>query len=158
MAACLVPVVPKSWLKLAKYAAVSLVATGTSLTILAVLVGVFDLPSVWSNVVATAVGTFPSFELNRRWVWSQGRSKPTLRQIVPFCTLSFTGLAASSIAVHFASDLTVASSHLLHLAAVEGANIATFGVLWVVQYAVCNRVLFSQRSNRTGGGADLRIS
>ena len=157
MAACLVRIVPKSWLKLVKYASVSLIATGTSLTILAVLVGMFDLPSVWSNMVATAVGTIPSFELNRRWVWALGGSKPTLRQVVPFCALSFIGLAASSIAVHFASDWTVASSHLVHTAAVESANIATFGVLWVVQYAVCNRVLFAQRSNRTAA-ADLRIS
>jgi putative flippase GtrA len=158
MAACLARVVPRSWLKLVKYASVSLIATGTSLTILAALVGIFDLPSVWSNVVATAVGTFPSFELNRRWVWSLGGSKPTLRQIVPFSALSFTGLAASSIAVHFASNWTMASSHMMHTAAVEGANIATFGALWLVQYAVCNRLLFAQRSNRVAAGTDLRIS
>jgi hypothetical protein len=77
---------------------------------------------------------------------------------VPFCALSFTGLAASSIAVHFASDWTMASSHLMHTAAVEGANIATFGALWLVQYAVCNRLLFAQRPNRVARGTDLRIS
>ena len=113
--------------------------------------GVFDLPSVGSNVVATACGHYSVLRTvpPPPGYGALGGSKPTLRQVVPFCALSFTGLAASSIAVHLASDWTVASSHLVHTAAVESANIATFGVLWVVQYAVCNRVLFAQRSNRT---------
>lgn len=32
----------------------TVIATGTSLVILGVMVGVFDVPSVWSNLVATA--------------------------------------------------------------------------------------------------------
>ncbi len=134
-------------LKLAKYASVSVIATTTSLMILGVMVGLFDLPSVWSNVVATAVGTVPSFELNRRWVWSQHGHQQLLRQVVPFCALSLGGLVLSSLAVHLASDWTAASSHLLHTASVEGANVGTFGALWVVQYILCNKVLFAQSSN-----------
>ena len=53
-------------LKLAKYASVSVITTGRSLMMLGVMVGLLDLPIVWSNVVATAVATVPSFELKRR--------------------------------------------------------------------------------------------
>ncbi|HEY0398177.1 MAG TPA: bifunctional glycosyltransferase family 2/GtrA family protein, partial [Acidimicrobiia bacterium] len=54
--------------KLLRYATVSAVATITSLTVLGVLVATGTLSAGWANVVATAVGTIPSFELNRRWV------------------------------------------------------------------------------------------
>ena len=54
--------------KLLRYAAVSAVSTATSLTVLALLVGVVNAPAGWANVAATAIGTVPSFELNRRWV------------------------------------------------------------------------------------------
>ena len=57
----------------AKYALVSVVATLTSLTTLGLLVGLGGWSSVWANVLATSVGTVPSFELNRRWVWSPAR-------------------------------------------------------------------------------------
>ena len=136
----------RSVLKWARYVSVSVIATGTSLVVLGVMVGVFHVSSVWSNVVATAVGTVPSFELNRRWVWSRRGKIGIIRQVVPFCALSLVGLALSSIAVHIASDWTSGSSRLIHTAAVETAHIGTFGLLWIVQYILCN-MLFAQRAN-----------
>ena len=48
------------------------------------------LPAGWANVVATAAGTVPSFELNRRWVWNKTgrrsfarRDRPVLGAVVP---------------------------------------------------------------------------
>jgi putative flippase GtrA len=55
--------------KLLRYAAVSAIATSLSLTILGVLVARGTTTAGWANVIATAAGTVPSFELNRRWVW-----------------------------------------------------------------------------------------
>jgi putative flippase GtrA len=62
---------------LMRCAAVSLVATATSLVILGALVGVFRLSATRSNVAATGIGTVPSFELNRRWVWGHAPSQLT---------------------------------------------------------------------------------
>jgi len=53
----------------------------------------------WSNVVATTVGTVPSFELNRRWVWTKRGHRSLLPEIAPFCTLSAAGLALSTLIV-----------------------------------------------------------
>jgi hypothetical protein len=78
--------------RIIRYGSVSAVSTATSLSILGVLVGVCGYSAVWSNVVATAIGTIPSFELNRRWVWSQRNPRSLLRQALPYCTLSFVGL------------------------------------------------------------------
>jgi putative flippase GtrA len=133
-----------------KYSAVSLVATTTSLITLGVLVGLVDLPAAWSNVIATAVGTVPSFELNRRWVWTSTGRRSLVGQIMPFCALSFTGLVVSTVAVGMASGRTAGWSHWSHTVAVLSANVAAYGALWVVQYQMLDRVLFRTRTPSPG--------
>ena len=91
------------WLR---YCAVSAVSTGTSLTTLGVLVGVAGVDATVANVVATAVGTIPSFEMNRRWVWARHGRRSVTRQVVPFVALSFAGLVLSTVAVHVAAART----------------------------------------------------
>ena len=63
------------------------------------LVDLFGVDAVLANVLATVVGTVPSFELNRRWVWFDQSQRSVLRQVTPFCTLSFAGLVISTLTV-----------------------------------------------------------
>jgi len=133
-----------------RYGSVSAISTVTSLTILGLLVGVFGFSALWSNVIATAIGTVPSFELNRRWVWSQSSRRSLLRQALPYCLLSFSGLILSSIAVHVAADATNHSTRLVHTAAVEFANFGAYGVLWLFQFVLCDRILFASKEDVTG--------
>ena len=137
--------------QLLRYSAVSGISTVTSLTILGVLVGVFGVDAVLANVLATAVGTVPSFELNRRWVWFDQSQRSVLRQITPFCTLSFAGLVISTLTVRVVSARTIDLSRGWHTLAVETANVSAYGALWVVQFFLLDRVLFRHR-RATGGG------
>jgi putative flippase GtrA len=128
--------------KLLRYSAVSGISTVTSLSILGVLVGLFGVDAVVANVVATAVGTVPSFELNRRWVWLDRSQRSVLRQVTPFCTLSFAGLVISTLTVRAVSARTIDWSRGWHTLAVEAANVSAYGALWVVQFVLLDRVLF----------------
>lgn len=128
--------------RLVKYASVSVISTVTSLTVLALLTGALGFNAVVANIIAVGVGTVPSFELNRRWVWSQPRHGARATQIVPFCLLSFSGLVISSVAVQLAAEATAGQGRLWHTAAVEMANIGSYGVLWLVQYFLCAQLLF----------------
>jgi putative flippase GtrA len=128
--------------QLLRYSAVSGVSTATSLSILGVLVGLFGVDAVLANVVATAVGTVPSFELNRRWVWGDRTERSVLRQVAPFCTLSFAGLVLSTFAVRVVSARTIDWSRGWRTLAVEAANVTAYGALWVVQFVLLDRVLF----------------
>ncbi len=134
--------------KLARYAGVSVISTSVSLVVLGVLVGTGALTAGWANVIATSVGTIPSFELNRRWVWGRRGHRSVLAEVGPFCALSFAGLTLSTLAVHTAAGW--ASSAGLGAAAralaADAANVATFGTLWVIQYVLLDRFLFN--SNR----------
>jgi putative flippase GtrA len=138
--------------QLARYSAVSAIATTVSLSVLGVLVSTRALAAGWANVVATAVGTVPSFELNRRWVWRKTGERSLAREIGPFCALSFSGLALSTFLVaaadHWAA--TVGLRDAWRTVAIEIANVGAFGMLWIAQFVILDRVLFGRRA-----GADV---
>lgn len=120
----------------------SAISTATTLCVLGLLVGVIGFSATWANLIAVAIGTVPSFELNRRWVFTYRGPTPAWRQALPYCVLSFAGLVVSTVSVHLASDATASSARLVHTAAVEVANLGSYGSLWLFQFALCDRVLF----------------
>jgi putative flippase GtrA len=133
--------------QLVRYGMVSAIATGTSLVVLGALVATRTVSAGWANVIATTVGMVPSFELNRRWVWRKSGSRSVGAEVAPFALLSVCGLLLSTLAVHAAAawadgaHLTASGRTLT----VEAANLAAFGSLWVIQFLVLDRVLFSSR-------------
>ena len=130
--------------KLARYACVSLISTSVSLVVLGILVGTGATTAGWANVIATSIGTIPSFELNRRWVWGRHGRRSLLAEVGPFCALSFTGLALSTVAVHVAAGWASGAGlgATARALAADGANVATFGTLWIIQFVLLDRVLF----------------
>jgi putative flippase GtrA len=152
------PPAPASWIRtrlaqLVRYATVSAIATSTGLSILAMLVGVAGMSAGWANVIATTVGTAPSFELNRRWVWRRA-DRSLLRQAVPFLAIALVELVLSTLAVHAADGW--ARDHHLHrvarTAVVLAANVVAFGTMWVLQFVICDRILFRSRPTGAHGG------
>jgi putative flippase GtrA len=133
--------------KLARYATVSAISTSVTLSLLGILVYTKTLSPGWANVVATGVGTVPSFELNRRWVWSKQTRRSVFKEVMPFCALSFSGLGLSTIMVSLAARWSTSAGLGSGPTALisQAANLATFGALWVVQFFLLDRVLFGQR-------------
>ncbi|MGN6692596.1 MAG: GtrA family protein [Aquihabitans sp.] len=134
--------------QLLRYGAVSIVATTTSLVVLGALVTTHAMSPGWANVTATAVGTVPSFELNRRWVWHRQGAASTQREVVPFVALSAAGLVLSTLAVTAAGRWTdhaglAGASRTLVL---QCANVAAFGSLWLAQFVILDRILFADRA------------
>lgn len=132
-------------LQLLRYGTVSLIATATSLVVLGGLVTTRLLTPGWANVVATAVGTVPSFELNRRWVWGRHGTRSVRSEVVPFAAMSAAGLALSTVAVSAAGRWVddVGWAGTSRTLAIQAASIAAFGTLWLVQFALLDRVLFA---------------
>jgi putative flippase GtrA len=139
-----------------RYSSVSVVSTIVGMTTLGVLVATRTLTPGWANVVATCAGTIPSFELNRRWVWQKTGSRSIVREVGPFCGLSFLGLALSTLAV--AVTAAWADRHGVHPATrtflVEAASVAAFGSIWLGQFVVLDRFLFRHHEPRSMLPAD----
>ena len=131
----------RQWLR---YGTTSLVATATSMTVLGVLVSATTIPAGVANVIATAVGAVPSFELNRRWVWGRTGPRSVRAEVVPFWLLSLAGLALSTLTVS-ATAAWAGSAGLdgaARTVAIEVANLAAWGSLWIAQFIVLDRILF----------------
>jgi putative flippase GtrA len=139
--------------KLLRYGSVSAIATATSLTVLTALVSTRALTPGWANIVATAVGTVPSFELNRRWVWGRRGHRSLGAEVGPFWVLSFAGLAISTVAVSAAGRWVdrAAIGGVARTLTLQGANLAAFGSLWIAQFFILDRVLFRGRAPAPAG-------
>ena len=135
--------------RLVRYAAVSAISTSVSLTILGVLVATQAVTAGWANVIATAVATVPSFELNRRWVWAKQGPRSLHKEAVPYFALTFVGLGLSTLAVSTAAG--VASAHHVGTAGrtvvAMFANLTGFGTVWIAQYVILDRVLFRRHAD-----------
>jgi putative flippase GtrA len=142
------------WLR---YGTVSLIATATSLSVLGVLVSSTAIPAAVANVIATAVGTIPSFELNRRWVWRRTGRRSLRAELVPFWILSFAGLALSTLAVSAAAAWadSIGLHDFTRTAAIELANVAAWGSLWIAQFVILDRFLF--RAHPTPAALPLAV-
>jgi len=145
--------------KLARYATVSVISTSVSLNLLGVLVATSAVTAGWANVIATAVGTVPSFELNRRWVWRRTGRRGLLAEVAPFCALSFLGLGLSTLAVSTAAGWATAArlGTAARTLVAQGANVGTFGTLWVVQFVLLDRVLFARGKAPVAALADRSV-
>jgi putative flippase GtrA len=132
--------------KLFRYSALSVLFTGLTFVGLAILVGILNFPAGWANFLIVATCIPLGFELNRRWVWSApGGAWWKTPEVVPFGAMSLVGLALSTVAVHETGLAVAHWTRSGRALAVDGANLAAFGTLWVIQYLVLDRVLFRVR-------------
>jgi putative flippase GtrA len=132
--------------KLTRCMSVSVLTTVISVSILATGTAVFGIAAWLANVIATSVATVPSYGLNRRWTWGRRDASDPVREILPFWALSFAGLALSTIAVGAADSWAAAAglTGLIRTAAIVVAHLSGFGVLWVAQFVLLDRVLFGR--------------
>lgn len=124
------------------YSAVSVIAVLTSQITLVICHALLGMSAEWSNVVAVAAGTVPSYSLNRSWVWGKTKKSHLWREVVPFWVMSFIGLVFSTVVVSLATkwfkDTTVV---------VQAANLAAFGTLWVGKFLILHYVLFKDHGD-----------
>lgn len=129
--------------KLIRYATVSAISALVSLLVLTLVYGVLRLWSaVPSTLFANIVAGFPSYYLNRQWVWGKTGRSHLWREVLPFWTLSIAGIALSIVTAALARDFGQRHhlEHLVFTAVVVGANIAAFGLLWVLKFLIFNRI------------------
>lgn len=141
--------------RLVRCASVSVFTTTLSNAVLVVLAGPVGMAAAWANIIANAVGTGPSYALNRRWVWRHDGSD-LWRQVIPFWVLSFAGLALSTLTVSLTAAWADAAglSGPARSVSLVLANVSAFGVLWVAQFLLLDKVLFRIHPESAAGPAD----
>ncbi len=134
--------------KAVKYSTVSLISIAVAQTVLFLTFGVGRIaPAMECNILATAVATIPSYNLNRRWAWGKGGKSHLWKEVVPFWTISFIGLAFSTgmagLGAHIAQGAGL--PHLWASVVVNVFSLTAYGILWVGKFIVFNQLLFVDR-------------
>ena len=131
--------------RLTRCMSVSCLTTVLSLSIIVVATTVFGVVAALANVIATSIATVPSYHLNRRWTWGKRDRSHPWREVLPFWVLAFCGLALSTVTVGMA-DSWASGMHLtpaVHTATILAGHLGGFGLLWVLQFVLLDRVLFA---------------
>ena len=129
--------------RLFRYTAVSGISTMVSFAVLGIVYGVIRLWSeVPSTLFANMVATVPSYYLNRNWAWGKSGRSHLTREVLPFWAMAVSGILFSiftaSEAQHFSNLHNL--HHLGRTVLVLGANLAAFGVLWVLKFLLFNKL------------------
>ena len=128
--------------KIFRYTMTSVITTGVSLIVLALVFGVLRLWSeVPSTIFANVVAAFPSYWLNRKWAWGKGGRSHMVKEVLPFWVMSLTSIAFSMVGASVARSLghTWHLHHLEQTVLVMAANVVSFGIFWVLKLIVFNR-------------------
>jgi putative flippase GtrA len=129
--------------KLIRYTASSVITTGVSFSAIVIFYGLKIIPGViWATLAGNVIATLPSYHLNRLWAWGKRGPSAFRKEIVPYWSLAFAGIAFSQIGA-FSARAVVHSHHWSHLAntaLVSFTNLASFAIFWVVKLIVFNRI------------------
>ncbi len=132
---------------------VSVATTLLSTSILIGLVFGFGVAAGTANFVGVACGIPPSYFGNRRFVWKRRGHHDLAREVVPFWLLSIGGLLVSTWLVANVGAIATSWPAAARGIALPAASIAVFGGLWLVQFALLDRVIFRDRK-RGGQGPE----
>jgi putative flippase GtrA len=129
--------------KLLKFAATSAVSTVISGTLLVVIYGARLITSeVLATLVANLLAMVPAYHLVRRWAWGKRGRSHWRREVAPYVGMSLLGTSFSLIGANIAHHLvhTHHWPHLVNTALVEGTNLGSFAIFWVLKILVFNRI------------------
>jgi putative flippase GtrA len=121
---------------------VSAVTTALSTGLLVLLAVGMGVDAGTANAIGVVCGIPVSYVGNRRWVWRRTGRSALLREVVPFWSICLLGLAVSTLVVGRVGAATAALPATWRVVILPIANAATFGVLWLVQFALLDRVIF----------------
>jgi putative flippase GtrA len=91
-----------------------------------------------ANTLAVVISSVPAYYLSRTYVWGKRGRSELRREVLPFWIFVFVGLFLSTVGVglvahFFAAPKDASFFHPAKLAA-SVANLAAFGVLWVIRF------------------------
>jgi putative flippase GtrA len=135
-----------------RYSLVSGVAIVISQVTILICTWLFGLSGIAANTIGALAATPASYELNRKWAWGKTGKSHIWREMVPFWSLTLLGWLASTGTVEVA-DSMAKSHHVVGLgrsAAIMGASLFAYGVVWIVKFVIFNHLVFVDRGTVAG--------
>lgn len=129
-----------------RYVATSGFGVVSTQVLLFVFLHGLDWKPVPANFTAVTIISIPAFMLNKYWVWGKRGKAHMRREVLPFWLFTVAGWILSTLAVVVVVNLTK-DPNVPELVegnkyAVQAANIAGFGTLWVLKYLFLDKIMF----------------
>lgn len=131
------------WRKAMKYSAVSIIAVPITQIILIVCHYGLGWNGVQSNLLAVSITAVPAYVLNRYWVWGKKDKNNFKTEILPFWGMTLLGLIFSTLFVAYVDQ------NFDSPLAINVANAAGFGVVWVFKFFILDKAMFGQHHHFT---------
>ncbi len=139
-----------------RYAAGSVVATLTSAGVFAVVFQALNLGPRAASIAAFLAGAAVNFVAGRFWAWKRHGPVRLRRDVVAYLALSVSIAVAATIVTsitdHYARRSAVLADHLGLV--VEGAYFATYGAMFLIKFAILDRVVFRHTRHDYPDAAD----
>lgn len=129
-----------------RYVGVSVVFVPLGQILVQILGAVFDGNFTKASIVASAILTIPNFFANRHFVWRVENRDNMRTQVLVFWTAAMLGVTLATL-LTFAVENALgpgdgSPTPLSTRIAVFFAQLAGFGIVWVIRYLVLDRWLF----------------
>jgi putative flippase GtrA len=126
-----------------RYSMCSVVGVVGTQVLLFLFLHVFEWKPVLSNFVAVTLMSMPVFLLNKYWVWGKRGRAHMRREVIPFWLFTVAGWILSTVMVIVIVRVTKTDADPDgNKIAVQCANIAGFGVLWILKYLFLDKIMF----------------
>ncbi len=127
--------------RLARYAATSVLAFAVSESIFLILYGTRLAGATVAALVANFAGTLPSYLMSRYWIWKDSARTRVFRQVVLYWTTSVVCIVLMSLATGAVAKLVPAHSRF-HLAVVGVGFLVVNVVFWLGKFLLYHWVIF----------------
>jgi putative flippase GtrA len=132
-----------------RYVGVSVVFVPVGQILVQILGAVFDGNFTKASIVASAILTVPNFFANRHFVWRVENRENMRTQVLVFWVAAMLGVSLATLltfvvenALSSGEGAATGAAPLSTRIAVFFAQLAGFGIVWVIRYLVLDRWLF----------------
>ena len=142
---------------LVRYGGVSALALGISQSALALSYGVLHTSVPVAVGIALAVSVFPSYRLNRRFVWPGKPASGLRTEITAFVLIGIAGSALTAVLASAGEAFARAVTHnpVVLTGVVNGLALLATIAVWLMRFAVLDQFLFAPVST-SPGATDVR--
>jgi putative flippase GtrA len=129
--------------RMGRFVSVSVAATVVSFSVISLVYGLKIIKGeIDATLFGNLVGAVPSYSLNRRWVWRKSGRSHFRKEVLPFCIFTLISIAFSIVGASYAHHLVHEHqwSHLTNTAVVDGANLVSVGVFWIIKFLLFSRI------------------
>jgi len=98
-----------------------------------------------SAIAASLIAMIPGYQLNRRWTWGLSGSSHLWREVLPYWITAIFSMVCAALATGAVNDALSHDDRNVRTVAGALAYFATYFVLFVIRFAILDRLVFSSR-------------